>query len=120
MKQRNVSCMQTFTLQVHVANCIGSKCCEYVYFTSASSASPTDRTMTDVKMAYRMQGWYKNMFQGFQQTVEDLFPHPEPVPQPEPEREREQSVVHLCSLFSLFLDETNIYAAYMGLHVHVV
>ena len=30
--------------------------------------------MSDIKMAHRMPGWYKDMFQGFQQTVEELFP----------------------------------------------
>ncbi|CAI8048259.1 hypothetical protein GBAR_LOCUS26636 [Geodia barretti] len=37
-------------------------------------ATVPDRTMKDVKMAYRLPGWYKDMFQGFQQTVEELFP----------------------------------------------
>jgi hypothetical protein len=37
-------------------------------------ATVPDRTTKDIKMAYRLPGWYKDMFQGFQQTVEELFP----------------------------------------------
>ena len=41
-------------------------------------AALPDRAMADIKMAYRMPGWYKEMFQGFQHSVEELFPESQP------------------------------------------
>ena len=35
-------------------------------------------------MAYRMPGWYKEMFQGFQHSVEELFPESQPQNTPAP------------------------------------
>ena len=62
------------------SNCNSVQCCVLrvvfmvlVLLPLSSPASLPDRSMKDVKMAYRLSGWYKEMFQGFQQTVEELF-----------------------------------------------
>ena len=54
-------------------------------------------------MAYRLPGWYKDMFQGFQQTVEELFPD-------------SQSSHSSLTSFSLHMFVDNILKYWQALH----